>query len=240
MPIDFPDSPSVNDTFLINSVVYTWDGVSWNASVAPGDTGPTGPTGPRGEDGIIGVDGSTGPTGPTGLSGPTGPTGPTGLNGTVGPTGPTGPSGGFTTDSNAQVNSLGVGTTASGTTGEIRATNNLTAYFSDDRLKTRMGEIKTPIDKILSLNGFYYIENETAKSLGYSNNNTQVGVSAQEVQSVLPEAVVDAPINSNIPNGDYKTVQYEKIIPLLIEAIKEQQKQINNQDLEIQKLKNRQ
>ena len=48
----------------------------------------------------------------------------------AGPTGPTGPTGGFSTNSNAQVNSLGVGTGGSGTAGEIRATNNITAYFN--------------------------------------------------------------------------------------------------------------
>jgi hypothetical protein len=147
--------------------------------------------------------------------------------GPTGPSGPSGPSGGFSTDSNAQVNSLGVGTAASTVTGEIRATNNITAYFSDDRLKTRLGPIENSIDKIVNLNGFYYIENENAKSLGYSNDKIQVGMSAQEVLSVLPEAVVDAPINYNFHGMDYKTVQYEKLIPLLVEAIKEQQIKIN-------------
>ncbi len=42
------------------------------------------------------------------------------------------------TGANFQVNSLGVGSAASGTTGEIRATNNITAYYSDDRLKNRI------------------------------------------------------------------------------------------------------
>jgi hypothetical protein len=66
MPINFPNNPDVNDTFLYDSILYTWDGVSWGATIAPGEIGPTGPTGPKGEDGTIGVDGATGPTGPTG------------------------------------------------------------------------------------------------------------------------------------------------------------------------------
>ena len=128
---------------------------------------------------------------------------------------------------NFQVNSLGVGTAASGTAGEIRATNNITAYYSDARLKDFLGTIPNALDKVLSLNGYYFVENQKAKELGYNNSSRQVGVSAQEVEAVLPEVVADAPINNNVEGADYKTVYYEKLIPLLIEAIKEQQKQID-------------
>jgi hypothetical protein len=121
--------------------------------------------------------------------------------------------------------SLGIGTPASGTTGEIRATNNITAYYSDKRLKTFEGTIENAIDKVLSLNGYYFRENERAKELGYSNDARQVGVSAQEVQAVLPEVIADAPING-VYGTDYITVYYDKLVPLLIEAIKEQQQQI--------------
>ena len=68
----------------------------------------------------------------------------------------------------------------------------------------------------MQLNGYYYTENETAKELGYDNDKLQVGVSAQEVQKVLPEVVTSAPIDDK-----YLTVWYDKLIPLLIEAIKE-------------------
>jgi hypothetical protein len=57
--------------------------------------------------------------------------------------------------------------------------------------------------------------------LGYNNDNRQVGVSAQEVQKIMPEVVTTAPISD-----EYLTVKYEKLVPLLIEAIKEQQTQI--------------
>jgi hypothetical protein len=119
------------------------------------------------------------------------------------------------TGSNVQHNSIGVGTAGSGTTGEIRATNNITAYYSDDRLKTRIGNIESALDKLLSLNGFYYQANETAQALGYAVKR-EVGVSAQEVQKILPEIVVPAPIDDK-----YLTVHYEKLLPLVIEAIKE-------------------
>jgi hypothetical protein len=111
--------------------------------------------------------------------------------------------------------SLGVGTAASGTSGEIRATNNVTAYYSDDRLKTKLGGIENALDKVDSLSGFYYEANEVAQALGYEPIR-EVGVSAQEVQKVMPEIVVPAPIDDK-----YLTVRYERLVPLLVEAIKE-------------------
>lgn len=119
------------------------------------------------------------------------------------------------TGNNYQMNSLGVGTPASGTAGEIRATNNVTAYYSDDRLKTKLGGIENALDKVDSLSGFYYEANEVAQALGYTPIR-EVGVSAQEVQKVLPEIVVPAPIDDK-----YLTVRYERLVPLLVEAIKE-------------------
>ena len=118
--------------------------------------------------------------------------------------------------------SLGIGTAPSGTTGEIRATNNITAFYSDERLKDFKGKIKNPIDKIMNLNGYYFKENQVAKDLGYSNERLQVGLNAQEVEKVLPEIVTEAPIDSK-----YKTIWYEKLIPLLVEGMKEQQKTID-------------
>lgn len=133
---------------------------------------------------------------------------------------------------NTQLASLGVGTAPSGTAGEIRATNNITAYYSDARLKTFLGKIPDALDKIKSLNGYIFVENEKAKELGYSNDRVQVGVSAQEVQSVLPEAVTEAPIGQG-----YLTVWYEKLVPLLIEGVKEQQAQIDALKQEVRRLR---
>lgn len=122
---------------------------------------------------------------------------------------------------NTQLASLGVGTAASGTAGEIRATNQITSFFSDDRLKTRTGNIQNALQKVLSLDGFHYYANETAAALGYDSSKQEVGLSAQQVQAILPEVIAPAPIDPQ-----YMTLHYERLVPLLVEAIKEQQKQI--------------
>ena len=119
------------------------------------------------------------------------------------------------TSQNSQFNSVGVGTTASATAGEIRATNNITAYYSDDRLKTRLGVIENALDKVDSLDTFYYEANELAQSLGYTPIR-EVGLSAQQVQAVMPEVVVPAPIDEK-----YLTVRYERLMALAFAAIKE-------------------
>lgn len=101
--------------------------------------------------------------------------------------------------------------------GNITATGDIIAFYSDDRLKDRFGNIPNALDKVKSLNGFFYSPNKTALNMGLEKNQlSRVGVSAQEVQAVLPEAVKPAPIDEK-----YLTVQYEKLVPLLIEAIKE-------------------
>jgi hypothetical protein len=119
------------------------------------------------------------------------------------------------TSNNFQMNSLGVGTAGSGTAGEIRATNNVTAYYSDERLKTKVGDIEDPLGKVHAIKTMLYHANEIAVSLGYDASIQEVGVSAQSVQAVQPEAVAPAPIDER-----YLTVRYEKLVPLLIEAIK--------------------
>ena len=127
------------------------------------------------------------------------------------------------TNVSTQLLSLGVGTAASGNTGEIRATDSITSFFSDERLKNFHGRIEGALDKVQQLNGYYFKINDLAKELGYDNDRMQVGVSAQEVESVMPEVVTDAPISN-----EYKTVWYEKLVPLLIEAIKELKAEVDD------------
>ena len=133
------------------------------------------------------------------------------------------------TGNNYQVNSFGVGTAASGTAGEIRATNDITAFYSDLRLKENITPIADALTKVCSLRGVTYNANDVAASFGYTREE-QVGVIAQEVEKVLPQVVKAAPFDIDVDDDgneysrsgeNYKTVKYEKIVPLLIEAIKE-------------------
>lgn len=108
-----------------------------------------------------------------------------------------------------------IGCTTITASGAITSTGNVTAFFSDDRLKTRHGKIENALEKLQTLDGFYYTPNQVAQDLGYEAIQ-DVGVSAQSVQAILPEIVAPAPIDDK-----YLTVRYEKLVPLLIEAIKE-------------------
>lgn len=139
------------------------------------------------------------------------------------------------TTADVQHKSLGIGTAASGTTGEIRATNAITSFYSDERLKENIELIPNALEKVLSLKGVTYEPNTIAESYGFKKEK-MVGVLAQDVEKVLPEAVKPAPfdilklnegIEISMSGENYKTVQYEKIVPLLIEAIKELNKQVN-------------
>ena len=139
---------------------------------------------------------------------------------------------GLNTSNNYQVSSLGIGTAASGTAGEIRATNNVTAYYSDERLKENIKPITSALSKLLTLRGVTFNSNKVAEQYGYEDKKEQVGVIAQDVEKVLPQVVVPAPFdiaqdedgNEYSKSGEnYKTVHYDKLVPLLIEATKDQQ-----------------
>lgn len=120
--------------------------------------------------------------------------------------------------------------------GNTSVTGNVTAYYSDMRLKTKVSNIENALDKVNSLEGFYYVENQVARDHGFTNEDKQVALSAQSVQSVLPEAVSSAPFdietdeegNKYSKSGeDYLTVDYARLVPLLVEAIKELKQEIN-------------
>ena len=123
------------------------------------------------------------------------------------------------------------------TGGAIAAAGDITAYYSDERLKEKKGTIQNPIEKIRAIETFYYVNNDLAKSFGYTSDILQVGVSAQSVKRVMPEAVKRAPfdIQTHETTGeitsktgeDYLTVQYERLVPLLVESIKCLQDQVD-------------
>jgi len=113
------------------------------------------------------------------------------------------------------------------TTGTITATLDITAFTSDKRLKKDIVIIENPLEKLQKLSGFtYHWNKEKCKEAGFKpKDEGQIGVFAQDVQEVIPEAVKIAPFdrdeNGESKSGDnYLTVQYEKLIPLLIESNK--------------------
>lgn len=122
------------------------------------------------------------------------------------------------------------GTNATGNlaiSGNVTATLEITAYFSDMRLKDNVRPITNAMDKVAAINGVYYNPNQIAEELlQESRTSTKVGLIAQEVEAVMPQVIRAAPFDIN-PDGtsksgeNYKTVQYEKLVPLLVEAIKE-------------------
>lgn len=114
-----------------------------------------------------------------------------------------------------------------GTLGEIRASSEITAYFSSDRrLKENIKLIENPITIIDQIRGvtFDWTDEHMARrggEDGYFVRKHDIGVIAQEVQAVLPELV-------GTREDGYLAVKYEKLVPLLIEAIKTQQKTIDS------------
>ena len=122
--------------------------------------------------------------------------------------------------------------------GNIIASGSITSFgdYSDERLKDREGNIENPLDIVDKLQGFYYRPNKTANDLGIKGNKRDLGISAQDVEKILPDLVNIAPVDvgydeeKNIiskTGSNYLTVNYEKMIPLLIESIKELNKNIN-------------
>jgi hypothetical protein len=129
------------------------------------------------------------------------------------------------TTSNVQFGSFGVGTAASGTTGEIRATNNVTAFYSSDRkFKENVKDIESPLEKVVAIGGktFDWTDeyvNAHGGEDGYFINKSDFGVIAQDVQSVFPVAVKTRQDGS-------LAVDYEKLCSLAFAAIKELQERV--------------
>jgi len=122
-----------------------------------------------------------------------------------------------------QINSLGVGVTP--VSNEVRCVGAVRAFSTSDyRLKENVSDIEDALDKIQMIRGVNFDwTDEYLDSVGGADGffvkKNDVGVIAQELEQVLPEAVVER-------QDGYLSVDYPKIIPLLIQAIKQQQKQI--------------
>ena len=116
--------------------------------------------------------------------------------------------------------SLAVGAiTPSTTVGRIDAANDIVAFSTSDiRLKDNIKSIDKALDKVNSIQGieFDWIEKEEV----HGNSGHDIGVIAQEIEKILPDVVTTR-------ESGYKAVKYEKIVPLLIEAIKDLSKQVD-------------
>jgi len=103
--------------------------------------------------------------------------------------------------------------------GDIHADGNVIAYsttISDERLKKDIVKIDNALDKISQLNGY------TFEYL--ADGKKSAGVIAQEVEKVMPSAIVESTLPLKMGEDDeteYKTVQYDQLHGLMIEAIKE-------------------
>ena len=132
--------------------------------------------------------------------------------------------------------SIGINVTPSTTDGRLDASNDVVAYStSDRRLKENIIPISDPLNKINKINGveFDWIPlTDREKRVIHGNEGHDVGVIAQEIEDILPVAVKQR------EHSKYKAVRYEKIIPLLIEGMKEQQKQIEDLKAIVNKLQN--
>jgi hypothetical protein len=153
-----------------------------------------------------------------------------------------------TTKANAAKPVAGTGISVSGTTvtntlstsggtiggslsvqGSITATGEITAYYSDARLKTNVSKIDSALDKVMAINGYTYDSSELAQSLGLPKHMDQIGLMADEVEAVLPELVTQSAIEG------YKTIRYDKVVSVLVNAIKEQQAMIEELRKDVKK-----
>ena len=128
-----------------------------------------------------------------------------------------------TTTNGLEIKSLGVGNDASGTAGEIRAKNDITAFYSSDlRLKENIKTIEGTLDKIDNIRAVSYdwkeLSKEERKTI-HSHTGSDIGVIAQEVEKVFPILVEER-------SHGYKAVNYEKLSAVLLSAVKELKQEV--------------
>jgi hypothetical protein len=199
----------------------------------------------NGVDGNNGANGSSGTSGTSGSSGISGSSGSSGVSATIfnnaddrvitgsSTSGQLNGESGFTFDgTTAYINgALGVGTSTPTTTGLIRATNDVIAFYSsDERLKENKEIIQDSLNKLSSISGyeFDWIPREGI----HENEGRDIGVIAQEIERIFPQLV------QTRDNG-YKAVKYEKLVPVLIEAIKELKSEIDILKIENADIRNK-
>jgi hypothetical protein len=238
---NFPASGSQGPTGATGATGFQGVQGIFSSPGSPGYQGPVGPTGNPGPQGVqapqglpadpIGARGNQGPIGAPGNQGPQGATGSAsavaGVQGFQGTSGGGLAAGGFYVSQKAAYGESAFGTASAGfntvPAGSLFATSTVTQNYSDERLKTNIAPIDNAVTKITALRGVEYNWNELGKEFGWQSKAREVGLIAQDVQKILPEAVEPF---INVDGTDYFTLHYNKIIPLAVESIKEQQQQI--------------
>ena len=121
--------------------------------------------------------------------------------------------------------------------GEFHADADVIAFsstVSDLSLKVNITTLTQSIDKVKKLRGVEYVWNK-----GGRKGEKDLGVIAQEVETVLPHIVREKTLPLiDKTDRKYKTVDYEKLTAVLIEAVKDQQKQIDNLQSQMEEIKN--
>jgi hypothetical protein len=131
---------------------------------------------------------------------------------------------------------LGVNTTSIDGTyelyvdGDIGATGNVVAYVSDRRLKDNIRQIEHPIDMLKSITGYKFDWNDLA--VPEKRGKKELGLIADEVEELMPELITQfyhpkEAIDKGAGIEEYKAVLYDRLTPVMVEAIKQQQTEID-------------
>jgi hypothetical protein len=115
------------------------------------------------------------------------------------------------------------GIAASATVGRFDASNDVVAYSTSDiRLKENIQPIENALYKVNQISGNTFDwKSDPELTILHGFKGKDIGIIAQEIESILPEVVTTR-------DSGYKAVKYEKLVPLLIEAIKELTDKVNN------------
>jgi hypothetical protein len=126
------------------------------------------------------------------------------------------------------------------TYGDLYVNGNITAYYSDERLKTVTENVKDVLNTLNNVDVFKYKRNDLAESLGIKHTKQEIGLSAQQINKYYPEVVSIAPfdikydekLDKNVSKSgeNYLTLNYERLVPILLQGIKE----LNNKNIKLE------
>jgi hypothetical protein len=144
---------------------------------------------------------------------------------------------------NNNTNNVGIGTNNPSAyklqvIGTIGASGDISASYSDERLKQVTEPIKDVLPILSKINVFRYNCNDVGEKYGYDKSKKELGLSAQEIQKYYPELVSLAPFDSvydsemkqivSKSGEDYLTLKYDRLVPILLQGIKELKEEVND------------